>query len=148
MFSPSPAINCLACGNIIIKEKWIFWSLSKRYILAFAIGGAACVCVCVVLARRSVQKWLCSTDQLHRELRMNHRIPLGKSWSLNLPVISWASKGGRRQGRAWCIHALLLVGGDTSPATFRTTQKPKILPGAPRPCNSAYLSAMRDIAPS
>lgn len=24
MFSPSPAINSLSCGNIIIKEKWIF----------------------------------------------------------------------------------------------------------------------------
>lgn len=41
MFSPTPAINCWACGNVIIKEKWIwggelFW---KRY-SDFVFGGA------------------------------------------------------------------------------------------------------------
>ena len=148
MFSSSPDINCLACGNIIIKEKWIFWSLSEIYSGFCDWRCSVCLGVGVVLGRRMVQKWLCSIDWLHRELGMKHQIPLGNSWGLNLPVTSWASKAGRRQGRAWCIHALLLVGVETSPATLCTTQKPKILPGAPRIGRSAYLAVMRDLAPS
>lgn len=91
MFSPSPAINCLACGNIIIKEKWIFGAFLNDtfWLLPPEVQR---VCVCVVLAR---QKWLCSTHQLHGELRRSHQIPLGIPEGLNPPTASWASKTGR-----------------------------------------------------
>lgn len=102
-----------------------------------------CLRVCAVLARRPAQKWLCSTDQLHREVRMNHRIPPGKAWGLNLSVISWASKGGRQQGRAWGIQSLLHTQGETSPATLHHPEAPN--PSrTPTPGNSIYLAVVRN----